>query len=262
LVQSVSCVDRDGEVCATRALGRRGREITLPGVLDYAWNFGSRLGRPRQQAKTGLAGDADGRRENASAEILRLRSGLRQQAPARLKRLAHARLPPQLYKKQASIRKSVNALDFTGVRCLRIVYGLISIRKPCSGNCFYNAEAGGAEEDGSDENAIVFEDATKGSRQIPRLRSGLRLRGSRFGFPLRQAQGHARKTAQHRSFDFAQDFPSACTSGQALRVPARLNPFDKLRVTPAKRLNTDPSTSLRISLRLAPQGRLCGFPLG
>jgi len=49
---------------------------------------------------------------------------------------------PQLNKKQALIRKSVNGLDFRGVRCLRIVYGLVSIRKPGSLEVlFYNAEA-------------------------------------------------------------------------------------------------------------------------
>jgi len=55
----------------------------------------------------------------------------------------------------------------------------------------------------------------------------------------------AAKTPQQRSFDFAQDFPSACTSGQALRVPARLD----ASLTPAKRLNTDPSTTLGTSAR-------------
>jgi len=86
-------------------------------------------------------------------KILRLRSGFRLRVPARLnasptpaKRLntdpsttlgtsargSDAAKTPQLYKKQALIRKSVNALDFTGVRCQRIVYGLSSIRKPCS----------------------------------------------------------------------------------------------------------------------------------
>jgi len=116
--------------------------------------------------------------ENASTQILRLRSGFRLAAQTPRKRLNkrsfdfapkarrcrqdfacglppavrdHARKTaqqtdpsaplgisargsdaartPQLYKKQASMRKSVNGLDFRAVRCLRIVYGLVSIRK-------------------------------------------------------------------------------------------------------------------------------------
>jgi len=83
--------------------------------------------------------------ENGLARIPRLRShGRPGQAGFRLRAppfdFAHARKTTQLYKKQALIRKSVNALDFTKVRCLRIVYGLGSIRKPCSRICFYNAE--------------------------------------------------------------------------------------------------------------------------
>jgi len=65
-----------------------------------------------------------------------------------------------------------------------------------------------------------------GSTQIPRLRSGLR---------------------------FAARTITPTSQNRACRGPRR---------TPRKRLSRDPSTSLRISLRLAPQGRLCGFPLG
>jgi hypothetical protein len=88
--------------------------------LGYARDFGSRLGR----------------RESASA-----------QGPSTSLRISargsDAAKTPQLYKKQALIRLTVNALDFTGVRCLRIVYGLISIRKPCSLEVLL--ERGGAE---------------------------------------------------------------------------------------------------------------------
>jgi hypothetical protein len=186
--------------------------------------------------------------------------------------LAHARKAPQLYKKRASFRPSVqgidvtglrcgriedglvrsvlsmvkqalirltvNALDFTGVRCLRMVYGLSSIRKPL--------RRGGAEartkmgltraqqrsfdfaptarptarrgRRGRQDFACGFPPSTalrvtpakrlkmgltraqclrgrlRRTRQIPRLSSGFRLRGSRFGFRL----AHARKTAQRR----------------------------------------------------------------
>jgi len=79
------CVDRGGEVCATRALGENAsaevpstplrispagsdaRKTAQHRSFDFAQDFGSRLGRLPQQAKTGLAGDPVGRRENASA---------------------------------------------------------------------------------------------------------------------------------------------------------------------------------------------------
>jgi hypothetical protein len=79
------------------------------------------------------------RRENASTQILRLRSGFRLAAQTPRKRLntdpstplrisargSDAAKTPQLYKKQGSMRKSVNGLDSRAVRCLRVVYGLV-----------------------------------------------------------------------------------------------------------------------------------------
>jgi len=78
--------------------------------LDFARDFGSRLGRSPQQAKTGLAADPDGRRENASA-----------QGPSSSLRISpagsDARKTAQLYKKRGSFRHSVSGVDFRTVRC-------------------------------------------------------------------------------------------------------------------------------------------------
>jgi len=81
--------------------------------LDYARDFGSRLGRSPQQAKTGLAGDPDGRRENASAQGPS--TSLRISPPG-----SDVRKTAQLYKKGGSMRNSARRLDYTGVMCLRI----------------------------------------------------------------------------------------------------------------------------------------------
>jgi len=126
---SARCLDYTGVRCLRMTLRIAFRSASFPLELlrrDPSTALGisaRRLGRSPQQAKTGLAGDPDGRRENASA-----------QGPSTSLRISpagsDARKTAQLYKKQASIRKSVNGLDFRGVRCLRIVYGLVSIRKP------------------------------------------------------------------------------------------------------------------------------------
>jgi len=92
-------------------------------------------------------------------------------------------------------------------------------------------------------------DAAKTTQhKVLRLRSGFRFglhlragsAGSRSAKPLRQAQGHTRKTAQQRSFDFAQDF--------ACGFPARLNASLTTRKTAQQR-----------SFDFA-QDFACGFP--
>jgi len=126
-----------------------------------------------------------------------------------------------------------------------------------------------------------------GSTQIPRLRSGLRLAArtprERLSFTKKGAHSAIPQDA------LITQGLGACGSPCGLRFDPQVSartpqggiprlrsgfPFGlHLRaglagsrsaqgLASAKRLNRDPSTSLGTSLRLAPQGRLSGFPLG
>jgi len=116
--------------------------------------------------------------------------------------------------------------------------------------------------------ACGFRRPQNGSTQIPRLRSGLRLAArtprKRLSFTKKGAHSvipsGALISGQLGADGLLTDWfnPSVVLNGRKilrlrsgfrLRVAARLNPFDKLRVTPAKRLNTDPSTTLGTSAR-------------
>jgi hypothetical protein len=72
------------------------------------------------QAKTELAEDPDGRRENASAQGPSTSLRISPAGSRSAKRLAHTRKTAQLYKKGGSFRNSARRLDYTGVMCLRI----------------------------------------------------------------------------------------------------------------------------------------------